>query len=70
LFRLGLRFDCRCRRRRLPLRRTLFFLPAFGLGLLLGERLFLEVLDDALSLPLAAGELVVARIHIVLLTHV
>jgi hypothetical protein len=54
----------------LPLRRTLFFLPAFGLGLLLGERLFLEVLDDALSLPLAAGELVVARIHIVLLTHV
>ena len=44
-------------------------MPAFGLGLLLGERLLLEILDDALSLPFAAGELVVIGVHIVLLAH-
>jgi hypothetical protein len=70
LFRLGLRFDYRGRRRRFPRRRTLFFLPALGLGLLLGERLFLEILDDGFSLPLSAGELVVIGVHVVIPTHV
>lgn len=43
--------------------------PSFGFGLLLRELLALEILNDGIALPFAAGDLVMVRIDVDLFAH-